>query len=66
MLGDLLEDVDPCETVEYVLPLLSGFTVDEDETVKEAFAGEIHRIIWFFFSVSCVISQGCSGPHPLL
>ncbi len=29
MLGDLLEDVDPCETVEYVIPLLNGFAVDE-------------------------------------
>jgi serine/threonine-protein phosphatase 4 regulatory subunit 1 len=56
MLGDLLTDVDPCETVEYVLPLLSGFAVDEDEMVKEAFAGEIHRIIWFFFSVSGLLS----------
>lgn len=27
-LGDLLLDVDPCETVEYVMPLLSGFTMD--------------------------------------
>lgn len=29
MLGDLLEDVDPCEAVEYVIPLLSGFAMDE-------------------------------------
>lgn len=29
MLGELLEDVDPCETVEYVLPLLNGFAMDE-------------------------------------
>lgn len=32
MLGELLEDVDPCETVEYVLPLLNGFAMDEGES----------------------------------
>lgn len=31
MMGELLEDVDPCETVEYVLPLLNGFAMDEGE-----------------------------------
>jgi hypothetical protein len=29
MLGDLLEDTDPCEAVEYVLPLLTGLALDE-------------------------------------
>lgn len=52
VLGDLLGDVDPCEAVEYVLPLLSGFSLDEDDTVKEAFAADLHRILWYFFSVS--------------
>lgn len=36
VLGDLLNEVDPCESVEYVLPLLSGLSMDEDESVKEA------------------------------
>jgi serine/threonine-protein phosphatase 4 regulatory subunit 1 len=72
-LGDLLLDVDPCETVEYVMPLLSGFTMDNgeftmiprdaadmsDESVKEAFASEIHKILWFFFAVSCPESIKC-------
>lgn len=35
MMGELLEDVDPCETVEYVLPLLNGFAMDEGEWLKE-------------------------------
>lgn len=34
MMGELLEDVDPCETVEYVLPLLNGFAMDEGEYCK--------------------------------
>jgi serine/threonine-protein phosphatase 4 regulatory subunit 1 len=53
VLGDLLGDVDPCESVEYVLPLISAFSLDEDETVKEAFAADLHRILWYFFSVCC-------------
>lgn len=52
VLGELLGDVDPCESVEYVLPLVSGFSLDEDESVKEAFAADLHRILWYFFSVS--------------
>jgi serine/threonine-protein phosphatase 4 regulatory subunit 1 len=35
MMGELLEDVDPCETVEYVLPLLNGFAMDEGESASE-------------------------------
>ncbi|KIR74661.1 hypothetical protein I310_00935 [Cryptococcus deuterogattii CA1014] len=50
VLGDLLNEVDPCESVEYVLPLLSGLSMDEDESVKEAFAQELHRILWYFYS----------------
>lgn len=56
VLGDLLFDVDPCESVEYVLPLLSGFSLDEDESVKEAFASELHRILWYFFS-TCQLNE---------
>lgn len=29
VLPDLLEDLDPCEAVEYVIPLLTGFALDE-------------------------------------
>lgn len=57
VLGDLLAEVDPCESVEYVLPLLSGFSMDEDETVKEAFASELHRILWYFFSTCKLVED---------
>ena len=57
VLGDLLEDVDPCESVEYVLPLLNGYSVDEDETVKEAFSSELHRILWYFFSTCRLLTE---------
>lgn len=56
VLGDLLGDVDPCESVEYVLPLISAFSLDEDETVKEAFAADLHRILWYFFAVSAIFA----------
>lgn len=52
VLGDLLGDVDPCESVKYVLPLISGFSLDDDDSVKEAFAADLHRILWYFFTVS--------------
>jgi serine/threonine-protein phosphatase 4 regulatory subunit 1 len=58
VLGDLLYDVDPCESVEYVLPLISSFTLDEDESVKEAFAADLHRMLWYFFSMCRVIPAG--------
>lgn len=57
VLGDLLEDVDPCESVEYVSPLLNGYSVDEDETVKEAFSSELHRILWYFFSTCHLLTE---------
>ena len=48
----------PCESVEYVLPLVSGFTIDEEEAVKEALASELHRILWYFFSTCRVYVEG--------
>ena len=57
VLGDLLAEVDPCESVEYVLPLLSGFSMDEDESVKEAFASELHRILWYFYSTCRLVYE---------
>ena len=57
VLGDLLNDVDPCESVEYVLPLLSGFSMDDDESVKEAFASELHRILWYFYSTCRLVHE---------
>ncbi|RXK42606.1 hypothetical protein M231_00160 [Tremella mesenterica] len=50
MLADLLEEVDPCESVEYVLPLLINYSLDADDSVKESFAGELHKVLWYFFS----------------
>ncbi|KAL1410894.1 hypothetical protein Q8F55_001837 [Vanrija albida] len=57
VLGDLLSDVDPCESVEYVLPLISSFSLDEDDSVKEAFAVDLHRILWYFFSTCHLVKS---------
>lgn len=57
VLGDLLYDVDPCESVEYILPLISSFPVDEDEGVREAFAQELHRILWYYYA-TCRVKDG--------
>nr|ODO02337.1 hypothetical protein L204_01070 [Cryptococcus depauperatus CBS 7855] len=61
VLGDLLNEVDPCESVEYVLPLLGGFSMDEDESVKEAFAQELHRILWYFYSTCKLTLEEVEG-----
>ena len=57
VVGDLLEDVDPCESVEYVLPLLSGYSMDEDDLVKEAFSSQLHKILWYFFSTCRLVNE---------
>ncbi|KAF9052975.1 armadillo-type protein, partial [Panaeolus papilionaceus] len=49
-LPDYLPHVTPQEAVEYVLPLLSGLAMDDDESVKEALAAELVPVIWWFFS----------------
>jgi hypothetical protein len=49
-LPTLMASVSPSEAVEYVLPLLSGLAMDEDEKVKEALAAEISNLMWWFFS----------------
>lgn len=46
-----LKEVTPTEAVEYVLPLLGGLAIDEEERVKEAFVGELLSVIWWFFTV---------------
>ncbi|EGO20928.1 hypothetical protein SERLADRAFT_410491 [Serpula lacrymans var. lacrymans S7.9] len=49
-LHSFLELVTPLEAVEYVLPLLPGLAIDEDETVKEALASELVKILWWFLT----------------
>ncbi|ORX34175.1 armadillo-type protein [Kockovaella imperatae] len=65
VLGDLLYEVDPCESVEYVLPLVNGFTMDEEEAVKEALVSELHRILWYFFSYCRMYIEGEEDPESL-
>ena len=66
VLGDLLYEVDPCESVEYVLPLVNGFTMDEEEAVKEALVSELHRILWYFFSYCRMYVEGEEDPETLV
>ncbi|CED82233.1 Protein phosphatase 2A regulatory subunit A and related proteins [Phaffia rhodozyma] len=62
VIGDWVEDVDPCETVEYVLPLLNSLGTDEDESVREALAPSLHKILWFFYS-SCHLVADEEDPY---
>ncbi|EUC56984.1 RRM/R3H domain protein [Rhizoctonia solani AG-3 Rhs1AP] len=52
-----LNEVTPTEAVEYVLPLLGGLAIDEEERVKETFVGELLSIIWWFFTTCRVTDQ---------
>ncbi|KAG8691396.1 hypothetical protein FRC11_004396 [Ceratobasidium sp. 423] len=52
-----LNEVTPTEAVEYVLPLLGGLAIDEEERVKEAFVGELLVIVWWFFTTCRVTDQ---------
>ncbi|TFK91222.1 ARM repeat-containing protein [Polyporus arcularius HHB13444] len=48
--NEVIEQITPSEAVEYVLPLLNGLAMDEDEAVKEALAAELVPIIWWFIT----------------
>ncbi|KAA1474907.1 ARM repeat-containing protein [Dentipellis sp. KUC8613] len=66
----ILPQVTPLEAVEYVLPLLSGLAMDDDDTVKEALATELVPIIWWFTS-NCRVTDDetedpMQDPPPLL
>ncbi|KAI0050916.1 ARM repeat-containing protein, partial [Auriscalpium vulgare] len=66
----ILPQVSAVEAVEYVLPLLNGLAMDEDEGVKEALATELVPIIWWFTS-NCRLTDDESAdptaePTPLL
>ncbi|KAI0093538.1 armadillo-type protein [Irpex rosettiformis] len=45
-----VDEIAPAEAVEYVLPLLNGLAMDDDEAVKEALAAELVPIIWWFIT----------------
>ncbi|KAF8636603.1 hypothetical protein AX17_003413 [Amanita inopinata Kibby_2008] len=54
-LPSYLDEVTPQEANEYVLPLLTGLAMDDEEQVKEALAAELVPIIWWFFTHCQVI-----------
>ncbi|CAE6384461.1 unnamed protein product [Rhizoctonia solani] len=58
-----LNEVTPTEAVEYVLPLLGGLAIDEEERVKETFVGELLSIIWWFFT-TCKVTDQEPEPAP--
>ncbi|KAG6814303.1 hypothetical protein H0H92_013428 [Tricholoma furcatifolium] len=51
-LPELLYQITPQEAVQYVLPLLDGLAIDEEDPVKEALSLELLSLIWWFFTVS--------------
>ncbi|KAF9227539.1 ARM repeat-containing protein [Gyrodon lividus] len=56
-LPSFLAQVTPLEAVEYVLPLLPNLAMDEDESVKEAFASELVEILWWFLTCCRLVEE---------
>ncbi|KAG9300906.1 hypothetical protein G9A89_004964 [Geosiphon pyriformis] len=52
----LIKDVEVSDAVEYVLPLMNSLGTDPDDAVREAFAPELDKIIWFYYS-HCPIKE---------
>ncbi|KAG9123394.1 hypothetical protein FRC07_015005, partial [Ceratobasidium sp. 392] len=59
-----LKEVTSVEAVEYVLPLLGGLAIDEEERVKETFVAELLVIIWWFFTTCRVTDQEIEPAPP--
>ncbi|CAG8553307.1 13790_t:CDS:10, partial [Ambispora leptoticha] len=49
-LSMLIKDVEISDAVEFLLPLMNSLGTDPDDAVREAFAPELDKIIWFFYS----------------
>ncbi|VDB82721.1 unnamed protein product [Peniophora sp. CBMAI 1063] len=56
-LPSILPSVDALDAAEYVLPLLSGLAMDEDEGVKEAFALALGDVVWWFASHCRIVAD---------
>lgn len=50
-LTTLLADMEPEDAIEYVLPIVKTFSADAMESVREALAMHLDRIVLYFFQV---------------
>lgn len=48
-LPQLIPKVDISEAVEYIIPLINNIATDPDESVRQAFAPELGKIIWHYY-----------------
>lgn len=62
-LAEWILNVDICEAVEYVLPLLPGLATDSDELVKEILSPQLDRIMWHFFSRCSLLELDSPRPE---
>lgn len=56
-LTTFLPQITPQDAVDYVIPLLSGLAMDDDEAVKEALSAELVSIIWWFITHCKVVVE---------
>ncbi|KZV65432.1 hypothetical protein PENSPDRAFT_689918 [Peniophora sp. CONT] len=56
-LPSILPEIAAFDAADYVLPLLSGLAMDEDEGVKEAFAVALGDVVWWFASHCRIVAD---------
>jgi hypothetical protein len=56
-LVNYLDQISPEEAVDYVLPLLSGLAMDEEDSVREGMAKSFGDIAWWFFTHCKVVLE---------
>ena len=62
-MSSFIPQVLPQDVLDYLLPILSGLAVDEDETVKEALSAELVHVIWWVVTHYTVVREDIF--HPL-
>lgn len=50
-LSNTIHEVSLADAVEKILPVIMQLSKDTDDSVKEALAGELDKIIYFYYEV---------------
>lgn len=55
-LSNIIHDITLLDAVNIVLPIIMQLGKDQDDSVKEALAGELDKIIYFYYEVNIFIN----------
>lgn len=53
-ISNTIHEIDLIDAVEKVLPVIASLGKDTDDSVKEALAGELDKIIYYYYEVRVV------------